>query len=159
MRGRKKIPTEIKELRGTARADRKTPAQMKPDPFQNIPMPPEHLGEIAQAEWINIVSNYAKLNMLSSLDASMIASYCTLIEQYIEANTELKAQSKIVQVFNADGSVKGTTANPLIKIANEALDRALKIAVELGLTPASRTKISVSIINKPDFEQADEFDI
>ena len=159
MRGRKKIPTEIKELRGTNRADRQTPAQMKPDPFQNIPMPPVYLGEIAQAEWLNIVTNYAKLGMLSSLDASMIAAYCAEIERYIEVNNELKTQSKTVKVKNADGSVKGTTANPLIKIANEALDRALTIAVELGLTPASRTKISVSIINKPDFEQADEFDI
>jgi len=144
--GRKKIPTEIKQLRGTDRADRCAVNQMKPEPYVSIPLPPEHLGEIGKREWTVIVSNYIQLGMLSALDSGMIAAYCTQVELYIEANTELKDKSKLIKVKNADGSLKGYAPHPLLKVANDALDRAIRIASELGLTPAARTKISMGQI-------------
>jgi P27 family predicted phage terminase small subunit len=150
--GRKKIPTEIKQLRGTDRADRRAPNQMKPEPYVSIPLPPDHLGEIGKQEWTIIVSNYVQLGMLSGLDSGMISAYCSQIELYIESMAEVKKTGKLVMARNV------SAPNPLLKIANDALDRALKLAVELGLTPSARTKISVSQINAKEVEH-DEFDI
>lgn len=156
--GRKPLPTEVKKLQGTLRPERVHADQMKPSPFVHVPLPPDYLGEIAKKEWTIIVSNYAKLGMLSSLDSSIIAAYCNEIEIYIEATNELRGKSKLIKAKNPDGSIKGHAPHPLLKVAKDALDRALKIAVELGLTPAARTKIAVSQVNETKAEP-DEFDI
>jgi len=41
MKGRKKLPTEIKELKGTLRADRQLKDEMKPTKIVDLPYPPE----------------------------------------------------------------------------------------------------------------------
>jgi phage terminase small subunit len=47
-----------------------------------------------------------------------------------------------VQVFkNEDGSIKYAQSVPYQKIANDALDKALKIATQFGFTPSARTNI------------------
>jgi P27 family predicted phage terminase small subunit len=150
--GRKPLPTEVKKLQGTLRPERVHADQMKPEPYVSIPLPPEHLGEIGKREWTIIVSNYVQLGMLSGLDSGMIAAYCSQIELYVESISEVKKTGKLIIARNV------SAPNPLMKVANDALDRSLKIEVELGLTPSARTKISVSQINQPETQQ-DEFDI
>jgi phage terminase small subunit len=49
---------------------------------------------------------------------------------------------------NPDGTLKHMQAVPYQKIANDALDRALKIATQFGMTPTARTSISQPVIQQ-----------
>lgn len=153
-------PTAIKKLQGTFRQDQAVVNEMNPLSLAAIPSPPEYLGEVGAREWYIILSNYAKLGMLSPLDIPLLAAYCKEIEAYISANQALTDKNRVLTIKNVDGSIKSIIPNPLIKIASESLEKALKIAVQCGLTPASRTRISVSQINLPNGQKEDdEFDI
>ena len=90
-RGRKKIPTKIKELQGTLKTERVLENEMQVTLVADIPPPPEWLSEIGK---------------------------------------------------NADGTLKHMQAVPYQKIANDALDRALKIATQFGFTPTARSSIN-----------------
>ncbi len=56
--GRKKIPTRIKELRGTTRPDRTLDNEMTVEVVSNIPEPPEWLSVIGAEEWIKFALRY-----------------------------------------------------------------------------------------------------
>ena len=121
-KGRKKIPTKLKELRGTTRKDRMVENEMVVALVSELPDPPEWLSPIGQSEWTKVCSELYGKQMLHQIDLRLIESYCNAMS--------LHAQSV-----------------PYQKIANDALDRALKIAREFGLTPSSRTGISTPQIN------------
>ena len=90
MKGRKKLPTEIKQLKGTLRADRQLKDEMKPAKIVDLPYPPEYLNDDGKKEWYNIIKEYHKLGMISKLDLSMLALYCNEISIYIEMVNKLR---------------------------------------------------------------------
>ena len=141
MRGRKKLPTEIKLLKGTLRADREIKDAMKPTKIIDLPYPPEYLNEDAKKEWYVIIKEYQKLGMISNLDLGILGLYCNEISIYIEMTNKLRDKDRVMVFKNPDGTVKYAAQVPYQKIANDALAKALKIASEFGLTPSSRTKI------------------
>jgi len=147
MKGRKKLPTEIKQLKGTLRADRQLKDEMKPAKIVDLPYPPEYLNDDGKKEWYNIIKEYHKLGMISKLDLSMLALYCNEISIYIEMVNKLRDKDRVMVFKNPDGSIKYAAQVPYQKIANDALAKALKIASEFGLTPSSRTRISVGQIS------------
>ena len=53
-RGRKKIPTKIKELQGTIKAERKLDNEMTVSLVSKIPIAPEWLSEIGKSELIKV---------------------------------------------------------------------------------------------------------
>ena len=51
-----------------------------------------------------------------------------------------------IQVFkNSDGTIKHAQAVPYQKIAKDALNTALKLATQFGLTPVARANISAPV--------------
>lgn len=150
MRGRKKLPTEIKQLKGTFRSDREIKDAMKPTKIIDLPYPPEYLNEDAKKEWYVIIKEYHKLGMISKLDLGILGLYCNEISIYIEMTNKLRDKDRVMVFKNPDGSIKYAAQVPYQKIANDALAKALKIASEFGLTPSSRTKISTGQITDND---------
>ncbi len=150
MRGRKKLPTEIKQLKGTLRADREIKDAMNPTKIIDLPYPPEYLNEDAKKEWYVIIKEYHKLGMISKLDLGILGLYCNEISIYIEMTNKLRDKDRVMVFKNPDGSIKYAAQVPYQKIANDALAKALKIASEFGLTPSSRTKISTGQITDND---------
>lgn len=143
--GRTKLPTELKLLKGTLEKSRTLKDEMKPTPIKNLPYPPTWLGEIAKKEWYAITKELHKLGMLTDLDLSILAIYCNEIETYIECNEILKNKSRVQLFKNPDGSLKYAAQSSFQKIANDCVAKAIKIAGEFGLTPASRTRIGTGI--------------
>lgn len=151
--GRNKLPTELKILKGTLEKSRVLKDEMKPSTIKNLPYPPEWLGDIAKKEWYVITKELHKLGMLTDLDLSILALYCNEIQTYIECNEILKNKSRVQLFKNPDGSLKYASQSSFQKIANDCLSKALKIATEFGLTPASRTRIGtgISVDNQDPF--------
>jgi phage terminase small subunit len=71
-RGRKKIPTVLKEMQGTARADRLVENEMTADLVLQLPEPPELLSEIGVQEWYKITSQLFNLKMLHNIDLRLL---------------------------------------------------------------------------------------
>lgn len=140
-RGRKKLPTEIKERRGTLKKERELDNQME---VQKVSVPPEAplwLSDIAKEEWKKVCNELYNKQMLHHVDLRLIEAYCNAIALHIETEILLREKGR-VQVFkNEDGSIKYAQSVPYQKIANDALDKALKIATQFGFTPSSRTNI------------------
>ena len=141
-RGRKKLPTKIKELQGTLKTERVLKNEMQVALVEKVPPPPKWLTKIAAQEWKNVCFELYNKQMLHKIDLRFIESYCNAMALHIETEIMLRKEGRIQDFKNADGTIKHTQSNPFQKIANDALDKALKIATQFGLTPSARTNIS-----------------
>ena len=141
-RGRKKIPTKIKELQGTLKSERKLENEMLVSLVAAIPSAPKWLSDIGKKEWTKVCVELYNKQMLHQIDLRLLEAYCNAISLHIETEIYLRENGRIQEFKNADGTVKHTQAVPYQKIANDALDRALKIATQFGFTPSARSSIN-----------------
>ena len=141
-RGRKKIPTKIKKLQGTLKAERGLENEMQATLVNSIPTAPEWLSEIGKSEWKKVCTELFNKQMLHYIDLRLLEAYCNAISLHIETEIMLREQGRIQVFKNPDGTIKHTQAVPYQKIANDALDRALKIATQFGFTPTARSSIT-----------------
>ena len=147
-KGRKKTPTRLKELQGTLEKSRTLENEMMVELCPAVPAPPEWLSELAKEEWSKVTMELYNKQMLHHIDLRLIEAYCNAIALHIETEQMLRDKGRIQVFKNADGSLKHMQAVPYQKIANDALDRALKLATQFGLTPTSRTSISQPVIQQ-----------
>jgi P27 family predicted phage terminase small subunit len=147
-KGRKKIPTRIKELQGTVEKSRMVENEMTAELCSSIPEPPNWLSEIAKQEWEKVTLELFNKQMLHNIDLRLIEAYCNAIALHIETEQMLRDKGRIQMFKNPDGTLKHMQAVPYQKIANDALDRALKLATQFGMTPTARTSISQPVIQQ-----------
>ena len=141
-RGRKKIPTKVKQLQGTLKAERVLDNEMTASLVSKIPAPPTWLSDIGKAEWVKVCLELFNKQMLHQIDLRILEAYCNAISLHIETEIHLRKNGRIQEFKNPDGTIKHTQAVPYQKIANDALDRALKIATQFGFTPSARSSIN-----------------
>ena len=147
-KGRKKIPTRIKELQGTLEKSRTLENEMQVELCESLPAAPDWLSDIAKQEWEKVTLELYNKQMLHTIDLRLIEAYCNAIALHIETEQMLREQGRMSIFKNPDGSDKHMQATPYQKIANDALDRALKLATQFGLTPTSRTSIAAPTIQQ-----------
>ena len=144
-KGRKKTLTKIKKMQGTDVPSRLIENEMQVDLVEKIPSAPKWLSRYGIEEWNKVVNQLFNLQMLHNVDLIMIESYCNEISLYKECEIELRNTKRIDEFTSSEGLVLRRQANPLIKMKNDALNNALKIAREFGLTPVARASISAPI--------------
>ena len=137
--GRPRIPTALKLIRGTQRADRMNPNE--PKPAVDIPPAPAHLSDEARAEWERITPELAALGLLSRIDRASLAAYCEFWADFVQAcamcATKEGQDRKVIKA--ATGTL---IENPYYTIKKRSAELMHKFATEFGLTPASRTRIN-----------------
>ena len=143
--GRKKTPTVIKKMQGTARADRILENEMLVDLLHDLPDAPDLLSTIGAEEWYKVTSQLLNLKMLHTVDLRMIEAYCNEMSLYIECEIDLRKNGRIDIFKNSNGDIIRTQAKPFVKIKNDALNNALKLACQFGLTPSARSNISAPL--------------
>ena len=141
-RGRKRLPTKEKEFRGTLKTERVIDNEMTVEKVSELPSPPDWLTEIGKEEFKKVCTELFNKQMLHKIDLRLIEAYCNAISLHIETEIMLREKGRIQIFRNEDGTIKHTQSVPYQKIANDALDRALKIAAQFGLTPSARSTIS-----------------
>jgi len=132
-RGRPRKPLNLHILHGTLRKHR---ANMdEPQPAPSVPEPPSHLQGVALEEWNRAAPLLAQLKVLSELDRAALASYCWSYAQWVNASEEL--QKGLI--------CKAPSGYPILSphwsIATRAVEMMRTAMNELGLSPASRTRI------------------
>jgi len=109
------------------------------------PSPPDHLDEIALAEWNRVIPILDGLGKLSALDRSILAVYCNAWSQYERAQQGL-----------TDGELYFETPNgylsphPNVGTANTAAKIIADCSTRLGLSPRDREKMNEP---RPDDER------
>ena len=146
-KGRKKTPTRLKELRGTTRPSRTLENEMQVSLVEVLPEAAEWLSPIAKEEWNKVCVELFNKRMLHKIDLRLLEAYCNAIALHIETEIMLREKGRIQVFKDEEGNVKHAQAVPYQKIANDALDRALKIATQFGFTPSSRSGISSPVVN------------
>lgn len=142
MTGRKKIPTQIKKVRGTLRKDRELENQMEVEKIGNLPKPPNWLSKIGKEQFGIVCNQLNDLNMLFKVDLKLIEAYSNSIALHIECEQALREKGRVQVYTDEDGNPKHAQVVPLQSISKSSLDQAIKLASQFGLTPSARTKIS-----------------
>ena len=101
-RGRKKLPTKIKELQGTLKSERVLENEMTASLVSKIPTPPEWLSEIGKSEWIKVCLELFNKQMLHQIDLRILEAYCNAISLHIETEIFLRKNGRIQEFKNPD---------------------------------------------------------
>ena len=145
MKGRKPVPTALKELRGTARADRGVPNESKPPVPKTIPNPPSHFNRWAKKVWREYGQLLLDAGLFTELDSVAFEMFCQAYGRWIDAERQLLEEGEILT--SAQG---GLYQNPRLGIANRAWDQLKRMLPEFGLTPAERTRVAALVAEEED---------
>lgn len=141
IKGAKPKPTHLKLLEGEPNKNRINKNEPKPRPV--MPKCPKHLSKIAKKEWKRIAPELKRLGLLTIIDGSALAAYCTAYARWVDAEELIKKHGVLVKA--PSGFPMQT---PALAIANKAMEQMVKYLTEFGMTPSSRTRIGVSIEDK-----------
>ena len=142
MRGRKPKPTALKLLEGNPG---KRPIRgNEPMPPRSQPSCPAHLSPTAKAEWKRLAQTLNQIGVLTQVDRSALAAYCQCYGRWVEAERKL-AETPVILKTPA-GYVQ---PSPWLAIANKQLELMAKFMAEIGLTPASRSRLAIVLEVRP----------
>lgn len=137
MRGRKPKPTMLKLLAGNP--GKRPLNEREPTISGGIPDCPEFLDAVAKAEWERVAPLLDDMGLLSQADRAALAAYCVAYSRWRNAEEQVAKFGTIVKSPDKGFPMK----SPYLTVADQALENMRKLMVEFGLTPSSRSRISV----------------
>lgn len=142
-RGPKPMPSALRRLIGNP--GNRPVSGNEPQPEAAIPQPPDHLDELAVAEWERLAPELHKLGLLSRIDRAALACYCMAWSRWVRAEQHLREHGEIVQAPSG-----APIQNPWLSIANRAFDQLKALAAEFGMSPSSRSRVNVTFSPQED---------
>ena len=147
MAGRKPLPTALKILRGNPGKRPLNRGEAKPAPDTgNVS---RWLDAEAKAEWRRVVTELRRMGLLTIVDRAALEAYCQTYARWRWAEEAIRAEGHVY--FTETGFWKD---RPEVGIAERSLKLMKAFMVEFGMTPSSRSRISVPL---PD-EAEDPFE-
>lgn len=150
MAGRKPISNELKILKGTDQPCRMRD-EVQYEKVTKIPKAPGYFNEYAKKIYKNTTKQLAEKGILDVVNLKTVIMYACEMGKYEEAQAILAEEGRVLIEHTKFGEKK--YRNPLDKMGSEYYANALRSACELGITPASASKVK----EKPR-EEKDEFD-
>lgn len=136
-RGRKPKPTALKVLEGNPG---KRPLNgNEPKPEKVAPKCPTWLEPEAKKEWRRMTKTLEAIGVLTQVDTTAFAGYCQAYARWKEAEEFLSKHGTIFKT--PSGYIQQV---PQVSIAQTYLKIMKDFCSEFGLTPAARSRISVS---------------
>lgn len=115
---------------------------------------PAYMGEDARAEWDRVVPLLVERKILTRADLGSLENYCEAIGFAREMSREIKKLGavQLIYAIDKDGNSRVISArkNPAVQMQKDAVNTARLLASELGLTPVSRSRPTVSDIDEED---------
>jgi P27 family predicted phage terminase small subunit len=151
MRGRKPKPTSSQIAAGDPRKKgvRKLQERLEAEPSatRGLPDCPEHLRGRAVAAWAFWVEELADMNLDRRPDAMMLEGACVNYARAVDADCLLSDAGFLYDepITNKQGEIVGykTKAHPAVGISNAAWRQVRAFCSEFGLSPVSRTRLSI----------------
>lgn len=135
MRGRKPAPTALRRRNGNP--GKRGYNHAEPVPPEGLPDCPPHLAAVAQDEWARIAGVLYDMGVLTVVDRAALAAYCQAWARWVEAEEKLKETP--VMLRTPSGYVQ---QSPWLSVANKQLELMGRYMAELGITPASRSRVA-----------------
>jgi P27 family predicted phage terminase small subunit len=146
MRGRPRKPSGLKILEGNRG---RRPLQPEPEPIKGAPDMPPGLPEGAAGIWQQLVGELDRLGILTQIDGLVLEGACRGAAEARWADTQRAAlQNKI------DAGEEEITQQVVYRLAilnalsKKGWQQWKSFGVEMGLTPASRSKLSAGPADK-----------
>lgn len=98
---------------------------------------PAWLSPFAAVEYMRVVQEAGKVNLLDNLDLAVLAIYADNYDRYIDASRALQRQGLVVMGKHEE------KPSPYIKIANDAAVQIQRCSTKLGLAATDRLKLIV----------------
>lgn len=111
----------------------------EPKPPEGTPDCPDHLSEEARAEWLRLVDTLVSMGVITIVDRAVLAAYCQAYGRWVEAEQKLKEAPLLFKT--PSGYVQ---QSPWLNIANRQMELMGRYMAEIGLTPASRSRIAIT---------------
>ena len=142
MKGRKPKAREIQILEGR---DKKNPSRFANDVPQTIehePQMPEHFDDQATAAWNTLREILTASKMWSATYQVTLVLYCETYSNYRRAVELVRISGQALRTQAEDGSIE-LKRNPYSVELHRYKDELIKLSSEFGLTPSSRSRISL----------------
>ncbi len=136
-------PTQLKRLAGNPGKRRLN--EREPQPQAGRVTCPRWLPLEAKREWRRVAPELRRLGLLTCVDRLALAGYCMAYARWRQANDVLTDEG--LTFVTPSGYVQ---QRPEVAIANKSLAEMKAFAQEFGMTPASRTRISMPEPEAPD---------
>lgn len=134
--GQRPKPTAIRRLQGNP--GKRAWNHDEPVPPDVVPRCPKHLAPVARTEWRRVARSLYAMGVLTLIDRAALAAYCQSYAKWVEAEQKLKETPPLLKT--PSGYVQ---QSPWVAIANKQLELMGRYMTELGMTPASRSRVGV----------------
>jgi P27 family predicted phage terminase small subunit len=108
---------------------------------------PQAMDEIARQVWRRVMREMGAAGVITGADLDILRCYCEAVSRYVEAQ-QLYAQAS--PLLKDRGHL---VKNPLHQIVRDSADQVRLLARELGLSPAARANLQLTIGHEaPDID-------
>ena len=98
---------------------------------------PEWLSDDAKAEYMRVVKEAGKIELLDNLDLTFLAMYADAWDRYTNACKQMLKYGSVVKTGTA------ITPSPFLAVADKAANTIMKCSTKLGLSTTDRLKLIV----------------
>ena len=164
-KGPTKKPTKLKILEGNP-SKRPLPLN-EPDPTPFLPPCPAFIKGAGRREWNRLAPELYHLRLLTKIDQTALAAYCSSFGLWCKAERELariqrsylgvlKLQKKNPNIKMPSNGMVTQTSNgnwvmePILSVRKQALEQMHKFLTEFGMTPASRARVTTDLPKSDD---------
>jgi P27 family predicted phage terminase small subunit len=113
--------------------EKRKPLVAQPRPL--MPSCPSFLDGAARATWRQVAPALHRLGLLTELDGTILAAFCTAAARWRAAERVLRTEGLTMIV------PQGLLARPEVAIARLERAAAVRFGAELGLTPTARARL------------------
>ena len=137
--GRRAKPQTLKDLQGNPGKRPRRKSEPRPEPGR--PPMPDYFGPIAKAEWTRLADLLEGIKVLTVVDGPALEAAVTAYEQYRMFQKIVSEHGPTYEAETKTGMMR--RARPEVSMQSDAWRRYVNGLSHFGLTPATRSKVSV----------------
>lgn len=142
--GRNPLPTKIKQLQGTARADRVLENEVEYTLVEKVPRPPKEWPAMVRKIWRNVCKQLISKGLLFETDLPAVQAYCFACYQQTLAQAQLlNPDGGFVVKHRSVTGVVNNVVSPWLKVMESSQRVIDRFGAKFGFSPADKTKIAV----------------
>ena len=132
-------PTAILKQRGSWRAKTRS---REPKATPTLPPPPRHLNADERKEYRRVGRQLVGLRVMTAADRDILALFAIAVARVARAEEQIRTSGEVVK-----SGAGQPIQNPWLTISQKWAMLAERFAQQLGLSPASRTRIQAAPTN------------
>lgn len=118
-------------------------------PSDWLETPPKDLNADQKKEWLRILGELKKIDILGNLDYENVRGYIVYRDRWLKSLAQLKKEGDTIKVIDEEtGDVLDSKANPLVNINLHYSQEMRRYEDLIGLTRSSRLRLAEDKVKK-----------